>query len=69
MAIEFSSPINLRNQKTKKMDRSFVQTVSYQSVAVSVKDADNISFYSEKHDPQQKEIYDLYIVQNIPNYT
>ena len=50
------------------MDRSFVQTVSYQLPAVTVKDADNISFYLEKHDPQQKEIYDLYIVQNIPNY-
>jgi hypothetical protein len=50
------------------MDRSFVQTLSYQSPAVSVKDADKISFYPQKHYPQQKVIYDLYIVQNIPNY-
>jgi hypothetical protein len=47
--------------KTKKMNRSFVQTVSYQLPALNVMDADNIFFYPEKHDPQQKEIDDLYI--------
>jgi hypothetical protein len=50
------------------MDRSFVQTATYQLPALSVKDADNISFYPEKHDQQQKEVYNLHIFQNIPNY-